>query len=341
MTPNRGYCVRCDGVGRVGESCDNALCKTEGFAFIPSAPYRKVKDRPSAFRDSFIGREFDDYVLIDQLGKGGFSRVYSALQRPVMMPTAIKVMGPSARNQVLDEAELFEKLETEAFALTAVSHPNVVRLIQFVDYAEPPYLVMEQVINARSLHEQLLELVKWDQAMDRDAAQHILSQILNGIEAAHEQGVLHLDIGPRNILLQEVVGEHRFVRIVDFGLGELFDPEEVEVVDDEEEDPRAMGTPEYIAPERLSGGEIGTWTDIYSLGVLAFTLLNWKSPFFGQRRSELLKNKLDPKYRPDSVLEPDSLSGHATKFFRKAMAVDPSDRYVDVAEFRVDLLRIA
>ena len=292
-----------------------------------------VKSRPGAFRDSLIGRELDDYVLIDHLGAGGFSRVYLALQRPLLMKTALKVMAPVTKNRLLDEEELFEQLQREASALARVSHPNVVRLIQFADHGEPPYLVMEHVGDGRTLQSELADLVKWNQEMDAQASWHILSQVLNGVEAAHDEGVLHLDLSPQNIMLQSVVGEHRFVRVFDFGLGRVLGT-------DDEAEARAMGTLEYIAPERLVGGETGPWTDVYALGVLAFTLLNWKSPYYGLDREEILAAKRDPSHRPESVLPRDTLSGPAVRFYRQAMAIDPSERHQSVSIFRLDLQRI-
>ena len=316
----------------MGDTCANTLCRREQFAYIPAEPYELVKSRPGAFQDSLIGRVLDDYVLVGHLGAGGFSRVYLALQRPLLMKTALKVMAPVTKNRVFDEDELFEQLEREASAMARVSHPNVVRLLQFADYGDPPYLVMEYLGDGRTLQSELADLVRWKQEMDAEACWHILAQVLNGVEAAHDQGVLHLDLSPQNIMLQSVVGEHRFVRVYDFGLGR-------EINHDEDEE-RAMGTAEYIAPERLVGAEIGPWTDVFALGVLAFTLLNWKSPYYGMSRDEILAAKRDPAYRPDAVLPRDSLSGAAASFYRKAMALDSTDRHPSVSALRLDLQRI-
>ena len=329
--------MQCDGVGRIGDRCTTTLCERSRYAYIPVEPYKRIKDRPGAFRDSLVGRELDDYVLVDHLGTGGFSRVYLALQRPLLMKTALKVMAPIRKNRVFDEDELFEHLEREASALARISHPNIVRLIQFADYGDPPYLVMEYVSDGRTLQAELADLVKWNQEMDTEAAWHILSQVLNGIEAAHEEGVLHLDLSPQNIMLQTVKGDHRFVRVFDFGLGRVFGDEAGDEAGDND---RVMGTPEYLAPEALVGGELGAGTDVFALGVLAFTLLNWKSPYFGLDRDEIMAAKRDPSYKPDAVLPRDSLSPSALRVYRKSMANDPSERYATIAAFRLDLRRV-
>ena len=303
------------------------------MALIPSDSYKAFVAKPGAFQDPLIGRMLDDFVIIEPLGKGGFARVYLALEWPLLMKAAIKVAAPMTRNEdVFDSEELRDRLEVEAMALSRIHHPNVVSLLSYSDSGDLPYLAMEWVGPATSLYDEIEDLHDWKQRMSRDKAMHIIKQLMDGLQAAHEEQVLHLDLSPSNIMLQRVVGNRHLVRLHDFGLAHL--------MDEADEDLQGLGTPRYIAPEQLDGGELSAATDTYSLGMIVFTLLNWRSPFHGQKKEQILANKRRTDYKPDSVLAADTLTGAETRFYRKAMAHSPGDRFTTVEAFRSGLFQL-
>lgn len=315
----------------MGAFCEKPGCRLDGYAFIPAAYYKQLKETPNPFADPRVGWRLDDYVVLEPLGKGGFSRVYRALQLPIGMTVALKLIAPATKNADLPPELLEERLQIEATALSRITHPNVVRLIDFSANPERPYLVTEYLDGGSTLHEELVDLVEWDESYDEDDAWHILHQVLNAVEATHDKGVAHRDLNPNNIMLQSVVGDRRFVRLFDYGLGKMIGGDD---------DEHALGTPEYIAPEQLVGEQSGVQSDLYAVGVLTFTLLEWRSPFFGQTRDEILLHKQDASYDPTSAIEAGGLDSEARSIYRKAMAVDPADRYRSAKELRVALNRL-
>jgi serine/threonine protein kinase len=333
MNAQRGHCPRCDAVGRDGRPCETPGCRSAGYGFVPAEFYRPLKEKPGTFVDPLIGRILGEHQVLGVAGKGGFGRVYRAQQLPLRRPVALKVSAPIARNEMTAE-ELSDQLYAEASALSRVSHPNVVTLIGYYPDADPAHVVIEYLHDGVTLAQHIRDLHRWGGEMDLEETWHILGQVLDGMQAAHEAGVVHRDLNPGNLMLQPVAGDHRHLRIFDFGLGKTLGDFE------ETEDARAMGTPEYIAPEQLEGTPGDMRSDLYSLGVLAFTLLEWRSPFFGRDRVGIVQAKRDPEFDPTATIADDGLTDAERAIYRKAMARRPSDRYRTVSELRVALQRL-
>ena len=160
----------------------------------------------------------------------------------------------------------------------------------------------------------------------------ILGQVLNGLEAAHSQSIVHRDVKPENIMLQTVAGNPDLVRILDFGLARF--------VEERTQTSVAMGTPIYMAPEQLDRRNIGPWTDLYVVGVMAFELLTGRRPFPGRTHREILGKKLDPDYDPCAQIADLDVSELSAEFFRRAVARSPEDRYRSATAFRMALANV-
>ncbi len=318
-----GVCPSCDLQGFVGEPCPERGCRKRGVHFVP-AKYAEGQPEPE------VGTRIDNWLLVKVLGAGGFGKVFLALQVPILLRAALKLLhahggGPEMARR------MFEKFEGEARALASLSHPNIVRLLQYGLAEDQPFLVMEFVEDARTLKDEIAERAARGQVLTAGEARRILGQVIDGLEAGHDKGIVHRDIKPENIMLQRVAGNPSFVRIVDFGLAkDLAEGNETSV---------AMGTPVYMAPEQLDRRNLGPWTDWYAVGVMAFELMTGRRPFSGRTQRELLARKLDPAYDPTTLLADLALPEPTLAFFRRALARDPESRFRNAPQFRDGLAR--
>jgi serine/threonine-protein kinase len=326
---DRGFCPRCDRVGRTPEPCPNPGCRLERYAFIPAEIYKALKEKPAAVLDKYIGRLLDDFLLLRQLGKGGFGKVFYAEQLPLMMPAAVKLLMPMSVNREAT-VDLLQRFETEAQALSRLSHPNIVGLLKYGGQHDTPYLAMQFVEGGASLQTEVAELARFGQRLDVDDCWEVLSQIAFALQAAHDAGILHLDLKPDNVLIQQVPGYRRLVRLVDFGMGQLADRQPAT-------DGPAIGSPEYLAPEQIKQQPVGPYTDLYALGVIAFSLLFQRSPFRGSDVGELVANKLDPDRDPAENLPEGDWPEPVTRFVGRALSVSPQARYPSAAAMLRDL----
>lgn len=200
------------------------------------------------------------YELLDVLGEGGMGRVYRALHRPSGAEVAIKTLHSDYRRDRYRRRLLLD----EATAAAKLDHPRIVRLLDVGrDRDDTPFLVMEL---ARG--EPLDRLVAPWVGFDR--IRRALLDVLEGLAAAHAAGIVHRDLKLGNV----IVDPEGSARILDFGVATLLDPLK------ESETGAIVGTPEYMAPEQLSGdGPVGPWTDLYAFGVMLAQIIRGGSPF--------------------------------------------------------------
>jgi eukaryotic-like serine/threonine-protein kinase len=215
-------------------------------------------------------REMGSYRLGELLGRGGMGEVYLAHHRMLARPAAIKLIRPDvfAGDDRTEGRVAAERFRREAEAAARLKSPHTVQLYDFgVTEEGRLYLVME-----------LLEGVNLDQLVSRDGplpaarVAHILRQVCESLEEAHDAGLVHRDIKPANIHLGRVGREHDFVKVLDFGLVKSIGGTEgtdslasVGAV--------ALGTPAYMAPEMIHGETVDGRADLYSLGCVAYYLL--------------------------------------------------------------------
>lgn len=255
------------------------------------------------------------YRLDDRLGEGAVGIVYRATHLGLKKVFALKLLKPSL---ALDPFSV-TRFQREAEALGRLRHPHIVEVTDFgIDSAtEAPYLVME-----------LLEGVPLSKLCQKgplplDQALPILDAIAAAIDAAHEQGILHRDLKPGNVLLCD---ENRTVKVLDFGLAEI-SGEEVTATED------LLGTPLYVAPEVIRHSPSGRAADVYSFGVIAYELLAGKPPFRGSTL-EVLAGHLE-REPPAGALSTEVWSA-----LRDSLAKDPALRPATAREV-VRRLRIA
>jgi len=318
-----GQCPRCFRFGVVGTACGRHGCVEAEMHFIPAAHVHP--DDPT--HDGLIGRVLDRYLLVSVIGHGGFGRVYRALEMPLGMRVALKVAnleGASPEETPL----LLARFEQEACALAELNHPNIVRLLRYGTFGPRPYLVMELVPGDRTLERLLLELAHKPRALSRRDIGLILFPLLDALGAAHAHGLIHRDVKPENIMLQPMPTGPPLLRLLDFGLARSLHSSNARS--------RPMGTPLYMAPEQLTRGPLGPWTDLYAVGMIAYELIFGARPFRGPT-DRLWGQKLDRTLDP--LAEAPPAPAEIVAFLRRALAADPHARFQDTESMRAALAR--
>jgi serine/threonine protein kinase len=316
-------CPNCGAQGPGGAPCETDGCAVQELHFVPTEFVQHCFPDPLG-RDPLIGRMVDDYLVARKIGSGGFGAVYVALQMPLFMKTALKMLkidlgqDASAHDQQM-------RFETEAQALARLAHPNIVRLIKYGMFNGIPYIVMEHVGSGLDLAQELAERKRAKRPFNLSECQHIATQMLHALEAAHNHNVIHRDIKPANIILQPVEGDPLFVRVLDFGLAKM--------VSETPDVTIAGGTPVYMAPEQYFGRDMGPWTDLYATSLVCFELMTGRKAFAAANSQELYAKKTSPAF--DIARETDGrpLPAAMAQFMRKATATEPIGRFRTVPEF--------
>lgn len=225
--------------------------------------------------DPRIGAVLDDrYRILSLLASGSMGTIYRGERLKLGRSVAIKVLHTPLANQ----ERFLQRFEMEAKALSRLSHPNCISIIDF-GVADAPYLVME-FINGQTLKE-LIER----RPLPAPRALHIFRQVLAGLAHAHGHAVTHRDVKPGNVMLTEATGTGDHIRILDFGLAKLHT---AALAEDETGSAKVAGTPFYISPEQARGKEGDVRSDIYSAGVMLFEMLTGKKPFDSEEMLEVL-----------------------------------------------------
>jgi serine/threonine-protein kinase len=253
------------------------------------------------------------YRLLERIDAGGAGEVWQARDERLGRDVAVKILGSDA-----DEA-FRERFADEARRAASVSHPNVVTVYDEGRDGEDSYMVMEYVRGKT-----LREVVAERGPLPPHEAARIVAQIAAALDAAHEAGVIHCDVKPANV----IVDEHGTAKLTDFGIARAArGPREHELI----------GTARYIAPERVVGEAPTERSDIYSLGLVAYELLAGRPAYADMETEDLLRERLDgppPSLRTARV----GVSEETDQVVRRALARDPQDRYGHAGTFARALL---
>ncbi len=298
------------------------------LAHEPTEPSGVFESRPRTVRPGEIvdGR----YRVLRRLARGGMSRVYLAEQVNIERKVALKIIrGQYARDRVITS-----RLRREARALAAIDHPNIVTVHDLGEAPTgEPYIVMELVEGPS-----LAELIRQEGRIDDERTLALLLQIARALAAVHTHGIIHRDLKPANVLLHVTDSGVEVAKVGDFGLAKVIE-NRAALESFHTRAGTVLGTPEYMAPEQVRGGDVDHRADIYSFGCLAMEMLSGSPPFTGDELAVLYKHLHDepPTLASRGVIGPAGID----TVIRRCMARLPSDRYPDAIALYRALLEVA
>ncbi len=272
--------------------------------------------------DNLTGKSLGRYHLLEKIGEGGMAVVYKALDITLERHVAIKVILPYRE---LSEKFLI-RFKREAKALAKLSHPNILKVFDYGEHDNLPYLAMEYISGGTLKGTITGKPIPWQRSAQ------ILIPIARALEAAHAQGVIHRDVKPSNILL----ANGHDPMLSDFGIAKIIEGDEETA--DLTGSGVGIGTPDYMAPEQ-GVGKADERSDIYALGTVFYQMVTGKLPFKADTPiAVILKKSTDPLPRPTQFV-PD-LPPVVENVLLKALARDPNNRYKNMNEFAASLERL-
>jgi eukaryotic-like serine/threonine-protein kinase len=295
--------------------------KSSGVTSDETVSERPTRTAPVAAAGSgpvpgalFAGR----YDICGVLGKGGMGIVYRAHDRKLDEEVALKVL----RADVLeDDPGLLERFKQEIKLARRITHRNVLRTHDFEESGGTPYISMEYLEGVT-----LKDLLRSKGALPLGVGLRVAKQVCQGLEAAHEQGVVHRDIKPQNMLILPETGE---LKIMDFGIARVSEMKGAAA--GLTSTGMVMGTPDYMPPEQAQGKSADFRSDIYSLGVVLYEIFTGRLPFDGASAMEVVVAHIQKAPVPPRTLTP-ALPAELDAVILRCLEKSPERRYARVAD---------
>jgi serine/threonine protein kinase len=277
-------------------------------------------------RDPRVGTTIAGRYVIDEvIGEGGMATVYRARHNLSERAVAIKIMNP----ELASNAVIQERFRREAKAAQKIAHPNVIEILDQGDTGDGSlYLVMEL------LEGETLADVMHEGKVPLERAIPILIQIARALARAHDLEVIHRDLKPENIFLAKQTDGHEVVKLLDFGIARSM--QDARLTGSGE----VFGTPQYMAPERITSTDAGPSADLYALGVMTFEMVTGRLPFEAKDVATFFVKHMKeapPTMRSIDPKVPAALDELALGMMEK----EPADRPVDAHRVHADLVAIA
>ena len=257
------------------------------------------------------------YKLLEMIGGGGMSNVYLAHDMILDRDVAIKVL----RYDFANEEELRRRFQREALSATSLTHPHIVNIYDVGEDEEIHYIVMEYV-KGKTLKEYIVQ----NAPVSPVKSVMFMKQLTSAISTAHNNHIIHRDIKPQNILLDE----DENVKVTDFGIAMALSATSYTQTNS------VLGTVHYLSPEQARGGTATKQSDIYALGIVLFELLTGQLPFSGESAVSIALKHLQTETPSIRKIIP-SIPQSIENVVLKATAKDPKDRYLSAEEMAEDL----
>ncbi len=269
---------------------------------------------PTDQRETVGGR----YRLGERIGHGGMGEVFAAHDLRLDREVALKLL----RSDLAEQDGMRERVVAEARLAARLTHPHVVGVLDTGEQDGRPFVVMER-LSGRTLGDELA-----DGAMPAERVRDVGLQVLRALAAAHELGIVHRDVKPGNIL-DAGVGTWK---VADFGIAKWVHADETLTGTGE-----LLGSPSYLAPERIEGEQAGPASDLYAVGVLLYEALCGRKPFEGDDPFALATAIRDGAYEPPAAVFPDA-DPAIVAVIERAMQRDPAERYESAEAMAAALL---
>lgn len=270
--------------------------------------------------DKYTGKKLDGrYEIRELIGVGGMANVYHCYDTIDDREVAIKIL----KDEFLDNEDFIRRFKNESKAIAVLNHPNIVRVydVSFGDMIQ--YIVMEYIDGIT-----LKEYIEMQGVLDWKETLHLTTQILKALQHAHENGIVHRDIKPQNIMLLQ----DGTIKVTDFGIAR-FSSNATRTMTEQ-----AIGSVHYIAPEQARGDKTDGKTDIYSVGVMMYEMLTGQLPFDADSAVSVALMQLQTTAKRPRQINPDIPSG-LEEITVKAMQKIPDSRYHSAVEMLSDIER--
>jgi len=276
---------------------------------------------PPATSEFVPGTLFADrYRIIEDLGQGGMGRVYKALDTEINEKVALKLILP----EIAADEKTINRFQNELKLARKVSHANICRMFHLSKEKDTYYLIMEYVQG-----QSLKSMIQMTKHLSLQTAVHIAKQVCGGLAEAHRQGVIHRDLKPQNIMVDEQGNAH----IMDFGLARSLEGKKGTRLG------AILGTADYMSPEQAEGQDVDHRTDVYSLGIVLYEMATGKVPFESDTLLGLLakqKNEIPPEPRAINPEIPEVLN----RLILKCLEKNKESRYQSAEELSAELDKI-
>ena len=270
-------------------------------------------------RSTLVGTQVSHYTISRLLGRGGMSSVYVALDDRSGDEVALKIL----HHDLASDSKYLERFQREAHALSALSHRNVVQILDSVVMADGRPGIVQELLTGPTLADWLT--VKGTVSPRLLAA--LLVPVCEAASLFHEAGIVHRDLKPENLVFPDATVQPSAIKIVDFGVARMTESDSSKLTGK-----NILGTPEYVAPEIIEGNTADGRADVYSLGVVAYQMLTGTTPFKGPTVGAILLQHLSKTPAPPSSVRTE-LSAEVDAVVLRAVAKQPSDRYASAVEF--------
>ena len=258
------------------------------------------------------------YRLGERLGHGGMGEVFAAQDLRLEREVALKLL----RADLAEQDDIRERVVAEARLAARLTHPHVVGVLDTGEQDGRPFVVMER-LSGRTLRDELA-----GGSMPPERVRDVGLQVLRALAAAHELGIVHRDVKPGNIL-DAGVGTWK---VADFGIAKWVHADETLTGTGE-----LLGSPSYLAPERIDGEQAGPASDLYAVGVLLYESLTGRKPFEGDDPFALAAAIREGRYEPPTAIDPDA-DPEISVVIERAMRRDPTERYESAEAMAAALL---
>ena len=307
------------------------VCSTEYPDDVRFCPNDGQTLRAAAPAGDLVGQVVADrYHVLRKLGEGGMGQVYLAEHVKMGRRSAIKVMNPS----MVHDPDAVSRFNREAANASRITHPNVCAIYDFGETADGTiYLAMEFIEG-----EPLTSLLERDGALPPLRAAHIVVQVAEALQAAHDLGIVHRDLKPDNVMVGRGRDGADVVKVVDFGIAKAVGGEDSQKVT---KTGLVVGTPEFMSPEQLAGDKLDGRSDIYSLALVLYKMLTGKLPFEATTVQETMIKRLTDDPLTLAAVRPDrTFPAGLQETLDAALTRSPADRYQSAAKFANDLAAV-
>ena len=259
-----------------------------------------------------VGETVGQFEIVEYLGQGGMATIYKAHQTNLDRFVALKVIHPVLK----DDQAFLNRLKREASIIAKLNHPNIVTVYDYSEFDGIPFLVL------RFIDGKTLKAVLQQQKLGTTQILRIIRPVADALSYAHSRGVLHRDVKPSNILIDN----EGHVYLTDFGLARIAHSSESTSSHD-----MMIGSPHYLSPEQAKSEPVDARTDIYSLGIVLFEMFTGKVPFSAETPYGTILAQINQAPPAPRTINP-KVPAAVEQVIQKALAKDPKDRYASIRE---------